>query len=128
MPVRRSGQAEPSRCCIAFDGDVRDKPVTLSRARLQVAAAILPVPQRPPQGGDLEFQVAFDDMRAGPNAGDQLLLGEQLTRSFKQRDEEVKGAAAHRNGLTRLEQEPLAGQQAERPERHRALGWVYSLA
>jgi hypothetical protein len=104
---RRGARGRDRRRGTAFDCDIRDKPVTLPRARGQVAAAFLPIMQRPPQCGDLEFQVSFDDMGAGPCAGDQLILAEQFARPFEQSSEEIKGAAAHANGLARLEQEPL---------------------
>ena len=64
--VRRGARGRERRSGVAFDGDIRDEPVTLPRARRQVAAAFLPIAQRPPQCGDLELQVSVDDVGAGP--------------------------------------------------------------
>ena len=105
-----------------FGDDIRDKPITSPRDRLQVAAAFLPISQRPPEGGDLELQVSFNDVGAGPRARDQLILAEQFARPFDQSNEEIKGAATDMNGLACFEQEPLPGKQTERPKRYRSFG------
>jgi hypothetical protein len=43
-------------------------------------------------------------MQAGPSARQQLVLAEQLARPFRDRDENLQGAAAELDGLFALEQ------------------------
>src|SRR5260221_13177936 len=72
--VNRCGRRGFGRGDLVSDRDRRDEPVTLPRTRLEIAAAIAPVTNRPPRGGDPELQISVDDVRAGPDAGGQLFL------------------------------------------------------
>src|SRR5712692_4352360 len=122
MLVHRGGRRRLRRSGLVSDRDPRDEPVTLPRARLQIAAAVPPVTKGPPQGGDLELQISFDDVGAGPDAGDQLFLADKLAGSLEERDQDFQRATAETNRRLAVEQEPPAGKQAEGAEREAALG------
>jgi hypothetical protein len=62
----------------------------------------------------VDFEIALLDYRVWPNARHQLALGDQLTRSLRQRNKDFQGAAADTNGVLPLQQELLCREEAER--------------
>jgi hypothetical protein len=47
------------------------------------------IPQYPAQNADLEFEIAFLDKGAGPGAGHQLVLADDLSRTLDQGDQDI---------------------------------------
>jgi len=114
--TRHGGRRQPRRSGIVLQGDIRDKSVTLARARFQVTAPLLPILKRPPQGCYLVLQVTLYDMGTGPHLGNEFILAEQFARAVEQGNEEIEGASSYPNGLARFQQEPLPAKQAEGTE------------
>src|ERR1700747_3006373 len=121
MLVHRGGRRRLRRSGLVSDRHPRDEPVTLPRPRLQIAAAVPPVTKCPPQGGDLELQISFDDVRARPDPADQLFLADKRAGSLNERDQDFQRSTAETDGRLAVEQEPPAGKQPEGAEREAAL-------
>jgi hypothetical protein len=96
-----------------------DEAVALPLASLDEPPAVPPVAERPPKGGDLEFQIPFHDVDIGPDTSEQLGLSDPFARSFDQGEKDVEGAASDANGSTCLQQKTSAGQDLEAVERER---------
>src|SRR5437660_12276612 len=65
----------------------------------------------------------------GPNASHQILLADQLSVAFKQRNQDFQSATSERHGLVAFQQEVLRSKQAKRSERNfcwRCAGWFGS--
>src|SRR5438067_8892145 len=65
----------------------------------------------------------------GPNASHQILLADQLSVAFKQRNQDFQSATSERHGLVAFQQEVLRSKQAKRSERNfcwRSAGWFGS--
>jgi hypothetical protein len=77
-------------------------------------AAILA--ERLAQGGDLHLDVAFLDHGAGPDAREQLLLGDELALGLDQNEQHVERPGAERNGRITEAQLPLPGQESKSSE------------
>src|SRR3954453_1005968 len=84
----------------------------------QEAVAVLAVTQRLAERGDVDPEVALLDEGVGPDAGDKLVLADDLARPLDQGDQDVQRPAAERHRLVALEQELPRREQPERPERH----------
>jgi hypothetical protein len=84
--------------------------------------ARLAVAERPSQGGDMDSEVALLDVDAGPDARDQLVLGDQVAGALDQRAEDAERAAAKPDGSVSLQQQLPGRKQPKGPERERPLG------
>jgi len=56
------------------------------------------------------------DKNIGPNASHQLLLADQLTRAFKQNNQDFQSTASQPHRLIAFQQKKLCREQAKRPE------------
>jgi len=92
---------------VAAPDDIYNEPV-----------ATAPIAQRAPQRGNMDRKVGRLDKYVGPNPTHQFLLADQLTRSFKQHDQNFQRATPKVYRLVALEQKKLCREQAERPERN----------
>src|SRR5258708_36423741 len=104
MWVRHDSRLRVRKGGAVADRDRGDETVTLSRARFQKAATVPPVAKRAPEGGDLEFQIPFDDTGRGPDAGEQLFLADELAGSLDARDQDFRCPAADADRGVSVEQ------------------------
>jgi hypothetical protein len=86
-------------------GDIDDEPIPVAS-----------ITQRAPQCRNMDGQIGRLDKDIGPNAIHQFLLADQLTWSFKQRDQDFQSATPKAHWLVAFEQKKLGREQAERPE------------
>ena len=91
--------------------------VSLSLACVDEPPAILSIAQHSSESGNLELEVAFSDVRVGPDSSQQLSLGDPLAGPFKQSHEEVEGAASYADGFAAFQQKSLARKNLEMAER-----------
>ncbi len=78
--------------------------------------------QRAAQRGDLNREVRIDDMRIRPGELDELVLSDKLAGMLNECDQYLDGLAAQADDAVALEQRPLGGRQAKRPEKISTLG------
>ncbi len=116
-PDRRGRRHRRPRHLCGSDG--RNKAIALARGGSDVAPAAAPIPQRPPQRADLEFEVALLDKGVPPRAGHQFVFANQLARTLDQSDEEIERATAEANRLVAFEQQALLREQTKGSERDR---------
>jgi hypothetical protein len=90
---------------IAASGDIDNETIPITS-----------VTQRAPQGRNMDREVGRLDKHVRPNPSHQLLLGDQLARSFKQDSEDMHGATAERYRFVAFEQKKLRRTQDERSE------------
>lgn len=100
--VRRAGRARlrpPSAVRpVSLCRNRRNEAVASSRDGNDVAGARTPVAERPPQGGDLDPEIAPIDHGVGPGASQQLFLADDLAGTVDQSDQEIERAAADPSG------------------------------
>jgi hypothetical protein len=98
-----------------------DEAITATRNIGQVATARLAVAERPSHGSDMDFEIALLNVDAGPDARDQLVLGDQVAGPLEQRAQDVERAAAKPNGLVSLQQQLPGRKETKGPKRERPL-------
>lgn len=72
----------------------------------------------------MDGEIGRLDEKIRPDASHQVLLGDQLTRPFKQNNQNFESATAKRDRLAAVQQEKLGGAQAERSEENFSWPWV----
>ena len=98
---------------VVRERDRCNKSVAPSGIGRDIPNATLAVAEHPAQRRHLDLKITFIDVGMRPDAGDQLILGDELARPIEQCNEGIEGAAAQANGLARVQQKPLCRQQAE---------------
>jgi hypothetical protein len=101
--------------------DRRDEAIAAAGNGRYVAIARLAIAEGPAQRGHMDAEIAFLDEGVGPDAGDQLVLADQLTGALDQDGEDVERAATESQRLFAFEQELLRRKQAEGTERDRVI-------
>jgi len=72
--------------------------------------------ENPAQHGDLNFQIFLHNSYSWPDAGDELIFGDQRSIGLEQGKEEIEGACSELNRCAVTEQPPLSQQHAETAE------------
>ena len=80
------------------------------------AITVAAIAQRATQRGHVDREVGRLDKYVGPNPSHQILLADQLTGPFKQRDEDFQCATSKAHWLVALEQKESCREQAKWPE------------
>src|SRR6516164_6228696 len=106
-PVLVSRHIDRGDEAVATSGDVDDEP-------MPVAA----IAQRATQCGHVDRQVGRLDNDIWPNPSHQVLLADQLTAAFKQRNQDLESPTPERYGRVALPQEKLRRKQAKWSERY----------
>src|SRR5271165_6262351 len=102
---------------VVRERDRCDKSVAPSRSGREIPGATLAVAERSAQRRNLDLEITFLDVGMRPDAGDQVILGNELARPIEQCKEDIEGAAAQANGLARVQQQPLCRQQGKGPNK-----------
>ena len=97
---------------VVHERDRRNKSVAPSDIGRDIPSVTLAVAEHPADCRHLDLKTTFVDVSVRPDAGDQLILCDELARPIKQRNEGVEGAAAQVNRIARVQQQPLCRQQA----------------
>ena len=97
--------------------DRRHEAVASPGQGLDVACAVLPIAERLAQAGHVEPQAAFFHPDVGPDAGQEIVLADELVRTGQQSNQDVERTRAQLYGLTIPGEKPFARDQAERTER-----------
>ena len=71
----------------------RDKAIASAGNSHDVTSVLAPVPQRLAEVGDMDAEINLLHRHIRPNAGDQLLLSDDLSGPVNQRDQRVERAA-----------------------------------
>jgi hypothetical protein len=74
------------------------------------------IAQRATQGGHVDRQVGRLDKDIWPNPSHQVLLADQLTATFKQRNQDFQRPTPEGHGLIVFQQKELRRKQAKRSE------------
>ena len=107
-----------SNKAIASAGDVRDE-----------TPAGVAIAERASECSDVNADACFFDESIGPDASKELLLGDHMTRPFKERQQNVTRATAEAHGRVVFEEQTLPRDQAKWPKNDDAvrgfLGWLF---
>ena len=94
----------------------RDKTVAAPTDIDNESIPITSVTQCAAQCRNMDSEVGGLDKQVRPNPSHQLLLGDQLARSFQQDNEYMQSATPERHRLVAFQQKKLCRKQAERSE------------
>ena len=91
-----------------------DKAVAAPRDIGDVTPPVLSVAERTTQRRNVNSEACFFDEGIWPDASEELLLAQQLTRLLHERDQNVASAATEANGVVVLEELLSADKQTKR--------------
>jgi hypothetical protein len=83
--------------------------------------AALSIAESAPQRADLDLQIGLFDERLRPRSGNQLLLGDNLTRALDKSRQDIEGPAAEPHRLIAFKEKALRCKQPERAKREGVL-------
>jgi hypothetical protein len=92
---------------VAAPGNIDNEPIPVS-----------PVAQRATQGGHMDCKVGRLDKYVGPNPSHQFLPADQLTRTFKQNNQDFQSTTSEGDRLFVFQDKKLRREQAKRSERN----------
>jgi hypothetical protein len=98
---------------VVSESDRRNKSVAPPGIGRDIPSGTFAVAEHSAQRCHLDLKITLVDVGMRPDAGDQLILCDDLAGPIEQCNEDIEGAAAQANGIARVQQEPLCRQQAE---------------
>src|SRR5271156_6979920 len=98
---------------VVSESDRRNKSVAPPGIGRDIPSGTFTVAEHSAQRCRLDLKITFVDLGMRPDAGDQLILCDELAGPIKQCNEHIEGATAQADRIARMQQEPLCRQQAE---------------